>query len=77
MTDFYNLVPGAPEGRCDGIKHPYSVEDVQRLRGSIAIKYTLAEMGATGCGSWSLKKIMSTLLVHYQAIRLCKWSAPV
>ncbi len=46
MTDFYNLVPGAPEGRYDSIKRPYIVEDVQRLRGSIDIKDTLAEMGA-------------------------------
>jgi len=46
MTDFYNLVPSAPEGRYDGIKRPYGVEEVKRLRGSIDIKYTLAEMGA-------------------------------
>ncbi len=46
MTDFYNLVPSAPEGRYDGVKRPYSVEDVQRLRGSVDIKHTLAEMGA-------------------------------
>ena len=46
MTDFYNLVPGAPEGRYDDVKRPYTVEDVQRLRGSIDIKHTLAEMGA-------------------------------
>jgi isocitrate lyase len=46
MTDFYNLVPSAPEGRYDGIKRPYSVEEVRRLRGSIDIKHTLAEMGA-------------------------------
>jgi len=46
MTDFYNLVPTAPEGRYDGVKRPYSVEDVQRLRGSVDIKHTLAEMGA-------------------------------
>jgi hypothetical protein len=46
MTDFYNLVPTAPEGRYDGIERPYSPEDVQKLRGSVNIKYSLAEMGA-------------------------------
>jgi isocitrate lyase len=46
MTDFYNLVPSAPEGRFDGIERPYSPADVKRLRGSVEIKYTLAEMGA-------------------------------
>ncbi len=46
MTDFYKLVANAPEGRFDGITRPYSVEDVQRLRGSIEIRYSLAEKGA-------------------------------
>ena len=46
MTDFYNLVPSAPEGRFDGIERPYSPEDVKRLRGSVQIRQTLAEMGA-------------------------------
>ncbi|MBO0661561.1 isocitrate lyase [Jiella sp. MQZ9-1] len=46
MTDFYNLVPSAPDGRYDNIDRPYSVADVQRLRGSVQIKHTLAENGA-------------------------------
>jgi isocitrate lyase len=46
MTDFYNLVPSAPEGRFDGIERPYTPADVLKLRGSIDIKYTIAEMGA-------------------------------
>ncbi len=46
MTDFYKLVPNAPTGRFDGIERPYSAADVQRLRGSVEIKYSLAEMGA-------------------------------
>src|SRR6218665_3504561 len=46
MTDFYNLVPGAPQGRFDGIERPYSPEDVLKLRGSVQIRQTLAEMGA-------------------------------
>ncbi|MGI9400290.1 MAG: isocitrate lyase [Rhizobiaceae bacterium] len=46
MTDFYNLVPSAPQGRFDGVERPYSPQDVSRLRGSVEIKYSLAEMGA-------------------------------
>ncbi|MCC7346521.1 MAG: isocitrate lyase, partial [Variibacter sp.] len=43
---FQNLVPSAPAGRFDGIERPYSPEDVLRLRGSLAIRHTLAERGA-------------------------------
>ena len=46
MTDFYNLVPSAPEGRFDGIDRPYAPADVKRLRGSVQIRQTLAENGA-------------------------------
>jgi isocitrate lyase len=34
-------------GRWNGVERPYSSEDVRRLHGSVEIKYTLAEMGAT------------------------------
>ncbi|MBY2921194.1 isocitrate lyase [Rhizobium leguminosarum] len=46
MTDFYKLVPNAAADRFDGIERPYSADDVQRLRGSVALSHTLAEMGA-------------------------------
>ncbi|WP_416357950.1 isocitrate lyase [Aureimonas phyllosphaerae] len=46
MTDFYTLVPSAPEGRFDGMERAYTVADVERLRGSVAIRHTLAENGA-------------------------------
>ncbi|WP_279481975.1 isocitrate lyase [Aureimonas sp. SK2] len=46
MTDFYTLVPSAPEGRFDGVERNYTVADVERLRGSVAIRHTLAENGA-------------------------------
>jgi len=42
---FRDLVPAA-DGRFDGITRPYSPEDVLRLRGSLSIKYTLAERTA-------------------------------
>src|ERR1700745_4411872 len=42
---FEQLVPG-PKGRFDGISRPYSPAEVEKLRGSVEIKYTLAEKGA-------------------------------
>ncbi len=38
--------PQAPAGRYDGIERPYSAAEVERLRGSLPISYTLAERGA-------------------------------
>lgn len=43
---FEQIVPGAPQGRFDGIQRNYTPEDVLKLRGSIEIAYTLAERGA-------------------------------
>lgn len=43
---FYNLVPSAPKGRFDNVKRNYTVEDVEKLRGSFPIEYTLATRGA-------------------------------
>ncbi len=45
MTDF-GAVVAAPPGRFDGIERPYSVEEVLRLRGSVAVEHTLARRGA-------------------------------
>lgn len=46
MTDFYKLIRNAPSNRFDGIERPYSADDVERLRGSVTLRHTLAEMGA-------------------------------
>ena len=46
MGDFEKIIPNAPKGRFDGIKRPYSTEDVLKLRGSLEIDYTLASRGA-------------------------------
>jgi isocitrate lyase len=43
---FEQLVPNAPQGRFDGITRPYTPAEVERLRGSVQIAYTLAERGA-------------------------------
>jgi isocitrate/methylisocitrate lyase len=45
MTDFSSIVT-APPGRFDGISRPYAPADVERLRGSIPIEYSLARRGA-------------------------------
>src|SRR5882672_2335686 len=42
---FEQLVP-APTGRFDGISRPYTPAEVEKLRGSVPIAYTLAERGA-------------------------------
>jgi isocitrate lyase len=46
MSDFTSLVPGAPAGRYDTVERPYTAADVEKLRGSVPISYTLAERGA-------------------------------
>jgi len=45
MSDF-SAVIAAPSGRFEGIERPYTVDDVQRLRGSVAVEHTLARRGA-------------------------------
>lgn len=48
MTDirFEDLHYDLPAGRFDGIVRDYTAAEVVRLRGSVAIRHTLAEMGA-------------------------------
>ncbi len=48
MSDltFDDLVPGTAAGRFAGISRPYTPGDVERLRGSVTIRHTLAERGA-------------------------------
>src|ERR1051325_3065946 len=46
MSAFDKLVPNAPKGRFDGIERPYSPVEVEKLRGSVKIEYSLAEKGA-------------------------------
>jgi isocitrate lyase len=50
---FADLVP-APQGRFDGIERPYTARDVERLRGSVRIEYSLARRGAEKL--WELLK---------------------
>ncbi|HEX3944593.1 MAG TPA: isocitrate lyase [Rhizomicrobium sp.] len=46
MTSFIDLIPSAPRGRFENIERPYTLRDVERLRGSVRIQHTLAERGA-------------------------------
>lgn len=46
MTEFDKLHRDLPAGRFTGVERPYSIDDVKRLRGSVELRYTLAEMGA-------------------------------
>ena len=62
---FYDLIPSAAEGRFDGIKRPYSVEDVEKLRGSFPIEYTLATRGSN-----KLWKMLHTEAVSYTHLTL-------
>jgi isocitrate lyase len=43
---FDQLVPSAPKGRFDGISRPYTPAEMEKLRGSFPIAYTLAERAA-------------------------------
>src|SRR5690349_20336430 len=46
MSAALNFVPPTVENRWHGVERPYSRADVERLRGSIKIEYTLARLGA-------------------------------
>src|SRR6476469_4608425 len=54
--NFEELVPNAPKGRFDGISRPYTPAEVEKLRGSVPIAYTLAEKGANRL--WEALKTM-------------------
>ncbi len=46
MSRFDHLIAGATPDRFEGLERPYKPADVERLRGSFPISYTLAERGA-------------------------------
>src|SRR3546814_14466661 len=54
MSSFETLVPNTPAGRFDGIKRTFTAQDVEKLRGSVPIDYTLARRGALKL--WELLK---------------------
>ncbi|MDP6342982.1 MAG: isocitrate lyase [Alphaproteobacteria bacterium] len=46
MTETIGQLVSAPDGRYDGIRRDYGVEDVKKLRGSVHVEHTLARRGA-------------------------------
>jgi isocitrate lyase len=46
MLTFETLVPTAPKKRFAGVARTYTPDDVRRLRGSVCIQHTVAELGA-------------------------------
>ena len=46
MTTTYEKRTQSHEGRFDHVERDYSMEDVQKLSGSVQIEYTLAKNGA-------------------------------
>src|SRR3546814_11890049 len=54
MSSFETLVPNTPAGRFDGINRTFTAQDVEKLRGSVPIDYTLARRGALKL--WELLK---------------------
>ena len=46
MTDNFEQLVQAPEGRFESIERDYTVADVNKLRGSLVIEHTLARRGA-------------------------------
>ncbi len=85
-VSFESLVPAAPRGRFDGIERSYSPDDVLRLRGSVSIQHTLAEMGANrlwellhseeyvaALGAMSGNQAMQMVRAGLKAIYLSGW----
>ena len=73
---FEQLVPSAPKGRFDGISRPYTPAEVEKLRGSVPIAYTLAEKGANRL--WESLKTSPTSIrsAPSPATRRCSRRAP-
>ncbi|MHB1219292.1 MAG: isocitrate lyase [Alphaproteobacteria bacterium] len=44
--DFDALIPTAPKGRYDGVTRDYAAAEIAKLRGSLAVRHTIAEAGA-------------------------------
>ena len=46
MSQSFESLVNAPNGRFAGIERPYRVDDVTRLRGRVPVEYSLAHHGA-------------------------------
>jgi isocitrate lyase len=83
---FQTLIPHAPQNRFDGITRNYTIADVQRLRGSVVQRHTLAENGANhlwhllqnepfvnALGAMSGNQAMQMVRAGLKAIYLSGW----
>ena len=83
---FQDLVPDAPAGRFDGIERLYTPDQVERLRGSVAVEHTLATRGANrlwkllherdfvgALGALSGNQAMQMVRAGLEAIYLSGW----
>src|SRR5215469_11184308 len=88
MPTFDELVPSAPNGRFAGVYRPYQPGDVLRLRGSLCVQHTLAELGANrlwsllhsepyvaALGALSGNQAMQMVKAGLKAIYLSGWQA--
>jgi isocitrate lyase len=86
MSTFEFLIPNAPQGRFDGIERPYTTADVEKLRGSLPIRYSIAEHGAlrlwkllheepyvNSLGAMSGNQAMQMIRAGLKAIYLSGW----
>jgi isocitrate lyase len=86
MFTFDDLVPSALKGRFAGIDRPYRPDDVLRLRGSLRIVHTLADIGANrlwhllqnesyvaALGAMSGNQAMQMVKAGLKAIYLSGW----
>jgi len=86
MLTFDDLVPSAPTGRFAEIHRPYGPDDVLRLRGSLRVVHTLAEIGANrlwqllhnepyvaALGAMSGNQAMQMVKAGLKAIYLSGW----
>jgi len=88
MPTFDEVVPSAPNGRFAGVYRPYQPSDVLRLRGSLRVQHTLAELGANrlwsllhsepyvaALGALSGNQAMQMVKAGLKAIYLSGWQA--
>ena len=86
QKSYESFIANVPAGRFDGIRRDYAPDDIARLRGSVQIRHTLAEMGANrlwelmqrdghvaSLGALSGNQAMQMVRAGLEAIYLSGW----
>ncbi len=86
QKSYESFIANVPAGRFDGIRRDYAPADIARLRGSVQIRHTLAEMGANrlwelmqrgghvaSLGALSGNQAMQMVRAGLEAIYLSGW----